>query len=508
MRTIEIPRKIVDRAAAAAAEGKVTTIATYSSPGGKVIAFEYWSDSAKATKCILFQENGTDLLVHHPDPCPGFKKEPPSCWHLGLYGVHEGIKIYEAVVQHIDMPGSADFVEDVTRHRTGAFEILPNGRGAATPSIPAEESPSATEEERPKGKRTPRKPKEKQPVAAVRENPIADLLDSYKIKGLLKDRVLQLREENLKTLTATELAMVPNPFDHLHYPTGSEIVNGLAALTKTGWVPYLLTGGKGTGKSNLARLLAGILGLPVLSLNASGEMGQEVLLGGNTLKYEQSLDKADEAKVRYALLRTELAPALKDKIVKSLSETKADIYFKPGALLESSRRGYMFLLEEMNLLTPETQTSMNMLLDEHRSIYVPGEGTEKPHPRFRFVATMNPGYMGTHALNASFQDRFVICGVSHMDPKAFTELIAKHNPEKGVAEDLTKVYVTLINRVLGLGSTLPEEALSVRNLVRVADFHREFGGELRDWGRHILLSSIDDERAKKSVQDILELLHG
>lgn len=81
-----------------------------------------------------------------------------------------------------------------------------------------------------------------------------------------------------------------------------------------------------------------------------------------------------------------------------------------GVLVEAMRKGLWLVCDEINACLPEISFVLHSLLDDDRMIVLSSKDGEivRPHPDFRFFATMNPEYAGTHALNHAFEDRFPI----------------------------------------------------------------------------------------------------
>ncbi|CAB1097866.1 unnamed protein product [Ectocarpus sp. CCAP 1310/34] len=84
--------------------------------------------------------------------------------------------------------------------------------------------------------------------------------------------------------------------------------------------------------------------------------------------------------------------------------------FQEGVLVESLRKGYWIILDELNLAPSEVLEALNRLLDHNRELYVSEtQETIKPHPNFRLFATQNPpgAYGGRKPLSRAFRNRFM-----------------------------------------------------------------------------------------------------
>ncbi|CAM9204934.1 unnamed protein product, partial [Laminaria digitata] len=84
--------------------------------------------------------------------------------------------------------------------------------------------------------------------------------------------------------------------------------------------------------------------------------------------------------------------------------------FCQGVLVESLRKGYWIILDELNLAPSEVLEALNRLLDHNRELYLSEtQETIKPHANFRLFATQNPpgAYGGRKPLSRAFRNRFM-----------------------------------------------------------------------------------------------------
>lgn len=81
-----------------------------------------------------------------------------------------------------------------------------------------------------------------------------------------------------------------------------------------------------------------------------------------------------------------------------------------GPLLDAVENGHWFVADEVNMALPEILSLLHPLLDHDKVVIVSQRNGQvvKPHPDFRFFATMNPvdEYAGTKELNKAFMSRF------------------------------------------------------------------------------------------------------
>jgi len=125
---------------------------------------------------------------------------------------------------------------------------------------------------------------------------------------------------------------------------------------------------------------------------------------------------------------------------------KGEMVWIDGILVEAMRKGYWLLVDEINSALPEIAFALHSCLDDDKMAVLTSKDGEivKSHQDFRFFASMNPEYAGTHRLNEALIDRFPV--IVKMDfPK-------QHDEEQIVAhyvqckKDLVKKMVTVANK--------------------------------------------------------------
>ena len=148
----------------------------------------------------------------------------------------------------------------------------------------------------------------------------------------------------------------------------------------------LFTGPAGTGKSVLATTMATAMGAPLLRYQATEGTQIEDLKG----EYIPSADK--DKQFEYCL----------------------------GLLLKAYAEGYQMLIDEVNMAPAGVLSLLNQFLDDTPNITIYGT-VYKRHPNFVLYCTMNPGYEGTNALNASLKSRFICHEVPRLTEQKFVE---------------------------------------------------------------------------------------
>ncbi|CAG8438258.1 2742_t:CDS:10 [Acaulospora morrowiae] len=93
-----------------------------------------------------------------------------------------------------------------------------------------------------------------------------------------------------------------------------------------------------------------------------------------------------------------------------VSNSEGKLEFQEGILVESVRKGYWLVLDELNLAPTDVLEALNRLLDDNRELLIPEtQEVIKPHKDFMLFATQNPPglYAGRKVLSRAFRSRFV-----------------------------------------------------------------------------------------------------
>lgn len=159
--------------------------------------------------------------------------------------------------------------------------------------------------------------------------------------------------------------------------------------------------------------------------------------------------------------------------------------FEYGPLSKAMKGGGLFLLNEIDLLAPDTLAGLNSILDGS-PLCIPENGGEliKPHPMFRFAATANSNgsgdetgqYQGVLRMNMAAMDRFMLILADYLTEQQETDLLAKQYGTLPV--ELRVVIVRIANacRLLFKGTEAEgirnsiELTFSTRTVLRTAQF--------------------------------------
>ena len=114
-----------------------------------------------------------------------------------------------------------------------------------------------------------------------------------------------------------------------------------------------------------------------------------------------------------------------------------------GVLTECMRKGYWLVCDEINAVLPEISFVLHSVLDDDQMLVLTQKDGEiiKAHPNFRFFATMNPDYSGTHRLNDAFMDRFIVVEMDYPKDKEEVDILEKRTTlkDRKLLSDMVKV---------------------------------------------------------------------
>lgn len=164
-----------------------------------------------------------------------------------------------------------------------------------------------------------------------------------------------------------------------------------------------------------------------------------------------------------------------------LSVHKGTMEFEYGPLSLAMRYGGLFLLDEIDLISPDVTAGLNGILDGS-PLCLSENGGEliEPHPMFRFAATGNTNgsgdesglYSGTLRQNLAFLDRFTVCEVGYPSEETEIALLTRKFPELPRSLCSTMVaFAGEIRRLFVGGDGVTQQievTFSTRSLIRWA----------------------------------------
>lgn len=203
-----------------------------------------------------------------------------------------------------------------------------------------------------------------------------------------------------------------------------------------------LRGETGVGKNILIKHIANKTNRPVVRVNFGEGMTYEDLIGMHDIDVDEDGNQR--------------------------------ISWVDGLLTLAVRYGWIFVADEMNAAPPECTMPLHAVTEEDPELVLRKQGEViKPHPSFRFVATINPPkagrYGGVSRLNEAFKTRFYTLDIDYLPPDAEISLVdEKVNDERPrIAEEAIQSMVAVANRLRDraqAGENLP--AVSTRELIK------------------------------------------
>ena len=247
--------------------------------------------------------------------------------------------------------------------------------------------------------------------------------------------------------------------------------------------PLYVYGPLGCGKSSLLRQLAARLNYPVFEMTGHGRLEFADLVGHLTVQ-------------------------------------NGNMTYEYGPLTLALRYGGLFLLNEIDLVSPEVAAGLNGILDGS-PLCIAENGGElvQPHPMFRFVATANSNgggddtglYQGVQRQNAAFLDRFTLCELSYPDAATEIPLLQRRFP--ALPADLCKKMVAYANEVRGLfmgagdiTANSIEVTFSTRSLLRWGELTQRFQPLARQ-GIQPITYALDRALGYRACRETRAMLH-
>lgn len=227
-----------------------------------------------------------------------------------------------------------------------------------------------------------------------------------------------------------------------------DVVNWLSSPDGDG---LYLAGPTGAGKTSAILEITGRLNWPTLCVSGHGRMEMHDLVGHHSIGTDENGNQ---------IMR-----------------------FIHGPLAVAMREGFVFILDEIDLLDPSVTTGLNAVLEGRPLVIADNSGEIiKPHPNFRFVATGNSAgqgdetglHAGVQQQNIASMDRFVVLQVGYMEEATEVALLQKvlHGADVQLVRSMVRVANMIRHQFIGNLETTERGTLSVtmstRTLIRWA----------------------------------------
>ena len=238
--------------------------------------------------------------------------------------------------------------------------------------------------------------------------------------------------------------------------------------------PMAMWGHTGTGKSELVKQFAAIIGAPVYRVNFNGMTVTDDIIG------------------------------------KLLPGADGSIFFQDGGVTECVRYGGILLLEELNACSQEVLFAMHGLLDGFSSLVLIEKDNEivPKHPDCKIYSTMNPSefvflYPGTKDLSQAFAQRWPIFRQVDFMPNNLEETIIKNTNTSLDVKDVKQMV-----KVASLCRTMMKEGkinfvFSTRVLKNWAKIATRFG--MIPSAELSFLNHMDTQARKIIITEVLDV---
>lgn len=398
------------------------------------------------------------------------------CWHLAaaleIMSRFKGYKqSYPATVKIVtEAPQITEAAIDITRQvlgRHGDFQLLDISSDTEKIDVSVVDISIDTEEI---------DEDEKDEKELIEPAPIVeadDELNRYSFPSGLLRKIITFRTYQKENLSEEQLQRVPKTAGYI--PAEHELIRAIGSILAgsdgSKWEPVMLTGPRATGKSTLADTIGHILMLPVTRISGSSDLTADWLLGGPTIAYDD--------------------------------EGRQKIIHQPGLLLQAVQDGDLLVFEEINMVLSEITSLLHPLLDWQRILPVPGVGHIKPHPSFRMIACMNPGYAGTRQVNEAFESRFCPIRIPYPAEATIADIIIT---ETGVKDEIAQDYAAVFHMIIQRAENrdISEEAVSIRALIGAARDVAEIKLSPKEAIRYRICDSIQDPFTISVVEEIID----
>ena len=247
--------------------------------------------------------------------------------------------------------------------------------------------------------------------------------------------------------------------------------------------PLYVFGPTGCGKTSCIKQLAARLNYPVFEVTGHGRLEFADLIGHHTVE-------------------------------------NGNMRFEYGPLSLAMKYGGLFLLNEIDLTSPDVAAGLNGILDGS-PLCIAENGGEiiNPHPGFLFAATANTNgggddtglYQGTQRQNMAFSDRFMLCEIGYPNSDVEEQLLKQKYPALPVK--LCQTMVDFANEVRKLFmaesgdiTNSLEVTFSTRSLLRWADLTLRFKALAKN-GIQPVTYALDRALAYRASRESRAMLH-
>jgi len=280
------------------------------------------------------------------------------------------------------------------------------------------------------------------------------------------------REELSKVVTWREEHPIGEELEHL-VPKPKVFYRGTALRVAMYSIlanqHLILTGSKGAGKNTLIDTLAYLFHRPLYQFPFNADIDVSMIVGNDTLSIDENGHQI--------------------------------ISFRKHQLVQAMESGAWFVGDEINMTRSDVLSVLHMVTDHRNVLDYPSLGKVTSNPGFKFIGTMNYGYMGTKELNEAFGDRFAIVQVDTCRDNIFTEMLKdRYDISDKAAKEFFKLYTDLEQKATR--SEISSKAVSIRGILSAIELHKA-GLDLDTALEVNVINKTFDETERKEIKDVI-----
>ncbi|CAH2265457.1 jg10052, partial [Pararge aegeria aegeria] len=276
------------------------------------------------------------------------------------------------------------------------------------------------------------------------------------------------------------------PEGYILTPTVRKNLRDIARIISLGKLPVLLQGDTSVGKTSLITYIAKASGNYCVRINNHEHTDLQEYIGS------------------YA------------------TDSKGNLVFKEGVLVEAMRKGYWIILDELNLAPSDVLEALNRVLDDNRELFIPEtQQVVKADPNFMLFATQNPPglYGGRKMLSRAFRNRFVELHFDEIPrPELETILHQRCHIPPTYCKKMIEVMAELQVRRRGSAAVQGKDGfITLRDLFRWGQRYKHASKDMLtvekfyDWDQHIadegyliLAGKVRQSDERKIIEDVIE----
>ncbi|KAG5308278.1 MDN1 protein, partial [Acromyrmex insinuator] len=184
---------------------------------------------------------------------------------------------------------------------------------------------------------------------------------------------------------------------------------------------------------------------------------------------------------------------LQEYVGSYIADETGKLVFKEGVLVDTMRKGYWIILDELNLAPSDVLEALNRVLDDNRELFIPEtQQVVKAHEHFMLFATQNPPglYGGRKVLSRAFRNRFIELHFDEIPPNELQIILNQRcSMPESYCKQVINVMTDLQTRRKSTAAFAGKKGfITLRDLFRWGERYRlapDIGNKLYDWNQHL-----------------------